>query len=359
MHIVLAGGGTAGHIEPALNTADALRARDCGYSFSILGTAKGLETTLVPARGYELTLIPAVPLPRRISGDLFTVPTRLLSAIDAVSKHLIERRASVVVGFGGYVSLPAYLAARKLGIPIVVHEANARPGLANRIGARFATAVVDTVAGSIKGAVTLGLPLRFAIRNLDKTAGRSAAVEIWGLDPNKKTILVFGGSQGARSLNEVVAAAAEALTKSGYQILHSVGSANADQLVSNIPGYKTVLYIERMDFAYAIADVAVSRAGAMTVAELTAVGIPAVYVPLAIGNGEQRLNAEPVAKAGGGVVIEGVNFNPQILTKTLSEWLEQDLQILSNAAAACGHADAVESFVDIIVSAGRSHKDTL
>jgi UDP-N-acetylglucosamine--N-acetylmuramyl-(pentapeptide) pyrophosphoryl-undecaprenol N-acetylglucosamine transferase len=179
------------------------------------------------------------------------------------------------------------------------------------------------------------------------------------LDPNKKTILVFGGSQGARSLNEVVAAAAEALTKSGYQILHSVGSANADQLVSNIPGYKTVPYIERMDFAYAIADVAVSRAGAMTVAELTAVGIPAVYVPLAIGNGEQRLNAEPVAKAGGGVVIEGVNFNPQILTKTLSEWLEQDLQILSNAAAACGHADAVESFVDIIISAGRSHKETL
>lgn len=356
MHIVLAGGGTAGHIEPALNTADALRARDCGISLSVLGTSKGLETTLVPARGYELTLIPAVPMPRRINADLFTLPFRLRSAIADVKKHLIERRADVVVGFGGYVAIPAYFAARSLGIPIVVHEANAKTGLANRIGARFATAVVDTVEGSIKGATTLGLPLRFAIRNIDKPANRAAAIEIWHLDPNKKTILVFGGSLGARRLNEVVAKAAPELTAAGYQILHSVGSANHDHLVTGIPSYITVPYIERMDFAYAIADVAVSRAGAMTVAELTAVGIPAMYVPLPIGNGEQRLNAEPVARAGGGVVIEDSTFTAPLMSETLMKWLTGDITEMSEAAASCGHKDAVESFVDIIISAGRNRK---
>lgn len=358
MHIVLAGGGTAGHIEPALNTADALRARDCGYSFSVLGTSKGLETTLVPARGYELTLIPAVPLPRKINADLFTLPFRLRTAIAEVKQHLIQRKANVVVGFGGYVSIPAYLAARSLGIPIVVHEANAKPGIANRIGAKFADAVVDTVAGSIKGATTLGLPLRFAIRNIDKPACRAAAIEVWNLDVHKKTILVFGGSLGARRLNEVVAKSASQLTEAGYQILHSVGSANHDHLNNSIPGYTTVPYIDRMDFAYAVADLAVSRAGAMTVAELTAVGLPAIYVPLPIGNGEQRLNADPVARAGGGIVIEDSNFNPDILVSTVKQWLSSDMTTRSEAAALCGHKDAVESFIDIIIATARNPEVT-
>ena len=354
MHIVLAGGGTAGHIEPALNTADAIRARSCGDSLSILGTERGLETTLVPARGYELTLIPPTPLPRRLNKDLLTLPFRLRKAIKLVEEHLNQKHADVVVGFGGYVAIPAYLAANRLGVPIVVHEANARPGLANRIGARFAHSVVDTVKGSMSGAVTLGLPLRHAIRSLDRTAGRAAALEVWGLDPNKKTILVYGGSQGARRLNQVINAAASQLTAQGFQILHSVGKANSDQLVSNVEGYKTVPYIDKMEFAYAIADVALTRAGAMTVAELTAVGIPALYVPLPIGNGEQRLNALPVVHAGGGALIDDAELTSEIVVNVLSDWLKGDLTALKAAAAACGNKDAVEKFVDIILQAGRS-----
>jgi UDP-N-acetylglucosamine--N-acetylmuramyl-(pentapeptide) pyrophosphoryl-undecaprenol N-acetylglucosamine transferase len=308
----------------------------------------------VPARGYELTLIPATPLPRRINKDLFTLPLRLSAAIKQVEKHLVDKQADVVVGFGGYVAIPAYLAARRAGVPIVVHEANARPGLANRIGARFAVAIVDTVRGSIPNAKTLGLPLRHAIRNLDKATAKSAAVEVWGLDPQKKTVLVFGGSQGARRLNEVIAAAAPHLTSRGYQVLHSVGKNNADQLVRNVTGYVTVPYIDKMEFAYGIADVAVTRAGAMTVAELTAVGIPALYVPLPIGNGEQRLNALPVANAGGGVIIDDNKLTADIVVDQISAWLEGDLDSVKIAAAACGNKNAVDEFIEIILAAART-----
>lgn len=356
MHVVLAGGGTAGHIEPALNTADALRARDCGISLSVLGTERGLETTLVPARGYSLTLIPAVPLPRRLNSDLLTLPNRLHDAIGQVMGHLESTNADVVVGFGGYVAIPAYFAARRCGIPIVVHEANAKPGLANRIGSRFASAIVDTVAGSLPGATTLGLPLRFAIRSFNKAASRAAALETWALDDSKPTILVFGGSQGARHLNEVVASAAAQLTESGFQILHSVGRNNLDQIVTGIPGYVTVPYIDRMDFAYGIADVAVTRAGAMTVAELTAVGLPALYVPLPIGNGEQRLNARAVVAAGGGDIVDDAQFTSEILIDTMKRWQQQGFAEMGAAAAQCSHRDDVEKFIDIIFAAAKSRK---
>src|SRR6476620_1814762 len=137
MRVVLAGGGTAGHIEPALALADALRHYDQRIGITCVGTERGLETRLVPARGYELELVPAVPLPRAITPRLLTVPGRLAGAVNAVAAILDRVQADVLVGFGGYVATPAYLAAKRRGLPIVVHEANPRPGLANRLGARL------------------------------------------------------------------------------------------------------------------------------------------------------------------------------------------------------------------------------
>src|SRR3954447_16712914 len=147
MRVLLAGGGTAGHIEPALALADALRREDPTVSVTALGTERGLETRLVPERGYPLELIPPVPLPRRVTPGLFAVPGRLSASVRAASAAIIRTGADVVVGFGGYVALPAYLAARRRRVPIVVHEANARPGLANRIGARFTKYVASAPAG--------------------------------------------------------------------------------------------------------------------------------------------------------------------------------------------------------------------
>jgi UDP-N-acetylglucosamine--N-acetylmuramyl-(pentapeptide) pyrophosphoryl-undecaprenol N-acetylglucosamine transferase len=353
MHIVLAGGGTAGHIEPALNTADEIRSRNCGDSISILGTSKGLETTLVPARGYQLTLIPPVPLPRRINKDLFTLPSRLHDAIGATKHHLIETKADVVVGFGGYVALPAYFAARSLNIPIVVHEANAKPGLANKVGARFATKVVETVKGSISGAVQIGLPLRYPIAHFDKAQNRSAGLGLWNLDENRPTILVFGGSQGARVINDAVAQLAPELIANGFQILHSVGRGNEDQMVRNIPSYTTVPYIDKMEYAYGVADLVVSRSGAMTVAEICAVGLPAIFIPFAVGNGEQILNAKPVVDAGGGLIIENQNLNSQTLHQAILKIQSLGLENCASASRSLGNVDSAKEFVDLILQVAR------
>ncbi len=224
--VLLAGGGTAGHIEPALAVADALLAIDPTIRITALGTERGLETTLVPARGYELRLIPAVPLPRKPSKDLLTLPGRMRAAIKATRAIMAEREVDVVVGFGGYVALPAYLAARGR-VPIVIHEANATAGLANKIGARFAVAVAAAVEGSgLKGARVVGNPVRRSLSELDRAGLRAQAREFFGLDPDAPTLLVFGGSQGAQRINAAVSAAAPDLAAAGIGVLHAYGRRN-------------------------------------------------------------------------------------------------------------------------------------
>lgn len=237
MHVVLAGGGTAGHIEPALALADALRRQDPTVGITALGTEKGLETRLVPERGYELGLIPAVPLPRKPTPELITVPGRLRGTIKAAEQILERTKADCVVGFGGYVALPGYLAAKRLGVPIIVHEANARPGLANKIGSRYAKFVaVSTPDSKLRGARYVGIPLRRTIATLDRAAVRPEARAAFGLDPNLPTLLVSGGSQGARRLNEVIQAAVPALQRAGIQVLHAVGPKNELPHADNMPG---------------------------------------------------------------------------------------------------------------------------
>ncbi|MFF1795897.1 glycosyltransferase, partial [Kitasatospora sp. NPDC058263] len=237
MHVVLAGGGTAGHIEPALALADALRRHDPSIGITALGTERGLETRLVPERGYHLELIPAVPLPRKPTPELITVPGRLRGTVRA-AQEIIERvKADVVVGFGGYVAMPAYLAAKRAGVPIVVHEANARPGLANKIGARYSDFVaVSTPDSKLRDSRYIGIPLRRTIATLDRNAARPEARHYFGLDQRLPTLLVSGGSQGARRLNETVTAIAPRLQQYGVQILHAVGPKNELPQVDDIPG---------------------------------------------------------------------------------------------------------------------------
>ncbi len=351
MKVAVAGGGTAGHIEPAMNVADALV--HAGVEIVALGTQRGLEQTLVPARGYRLRDIPPIPMPRKVSVDLFTLPFRLMSAVRQTSAILKQEGVDVVVGFGGYVALPAYLGARRVHIPVVVHEANARPGLANRIGSMFAAQVYDTVPGSMRGAQTVGIPVRNAIRFLDRDAVRGEALTYFGLAHDRPTLLVFGGSQGARRLNDMVVAFAADLITEGWQILHAIGMKNEDQVVEDLPHYRCVPYIDRMDLAYAIADAAVTRAGAMTVAELSTVGIPAIYVPLPIGNGEQTLNASAVVAAGGGVIVDDSLCTPEKLIEVFAPWLNEDARRSAGAAAKSIHSqDAAATMVATILRLG-------
>ncbi|MDQ3761855.1 MAG: undecaprenyldiphospho-muramoylpentapeptide beta-N-acetylglucosaminyltransferase [Actinomycetota bacterium] len=355
--VVVAGGGSAGHVEPALALADAVRRAVPEARITALGTQRGLETTLVPQRGYPLELVAAVPLPRKPSADLLRLPLRVRAAVRRVREVLDAVAADVVVGFGGYVALPAYLAARGR-VPIVVHEANARAGLANKVGARFAARVLAAVPGSgLPGAEVIGIPLRQAISSLDRAALREQARAHFGLDATAPTLLVTGGSQGARSLNTAVSGVAAELGAAGIGVLHAYGRRNTVQVaaVPGAPPYVAVPYLERMDLALAAADLAICRAGAMTVAELSAVGLPAVYVPLPHGNGEQALNARPVVQAGGAVLVPDADLTPARVVKEVVGILTDPRRLAEMSAAAriAGHPEADSVLASIVLEVAR------
>jgi len=345
MSIVLAGGGTAGHVEPALALADALRRANPRIPITCLGTERGLETRLVPLRGYDLELIPAVPMPRSVNQQLLSVPGRLGGAVSAATAVLDRVRADVLVGFGGYVATPAYLAARRRGVPIVVHEANVRPGLANRIGVRLTRHVFTGQPGTkLAHATYIGIPIRREIAGLDRLALGDKARGHFGLRPDLPVLLVTGGSQGARSLNQAVVAAAGWIRSAGVQVLHIIGPRSDVDVPppGGEPPYVALPYLDRMDLAYAAADFALCRAGAMTCAELTAVGLPAAYVPLPHGNGEQRMNAAPVADVGGGIIVDDAELSPEWIADTLLPVLldPELVAAMSRAAAGAGRRDA-------------------
>jgi len=352
VRVLVAGGGTAGHVSPLLALADRLVADDATTKILALGTATGLEARLVPARGYELHEIPRVPLPRRLGVDVARMPARLGAAVTSAGTAIKRIDAEVVVGFGGYVAAPAYLAARRAKVPIVVHEQNSRPGFANRLGARMTKWVAVSFPGTpLRHAVRTGLPLRPEIVALDRAASRAGARASFGLQPDTRTVLVVGGSLGAQRLNDVVPAIAADLAGRGVQVLHVSGTGK--EFAPPSPSYAVVPYVEAMELAYAAADVVIARAGANTVSELTALGLPAVYVPLPIGNGEQRLNAEPVVAAGGGLMVDDAAFDTGWLRQFLLPLLEDPdrLAAMGEAAKGFGVLDADERLADLVRAA--------
>ncbi|MEW5813012.1 MAG: undecaprenyldiphospho-muramoylpentapeptide beta-N-acetylglucosaminyltransferase [Actinomycetota bacterium] len=363
--VVLAGGGTAGHVEPAMAVADALTALDPEVRITALGTARGLETRLVPERGYHLELITPVPLPRKPSADLARLPLRVRQAVRQTRAILDGVGADVVIGFGGYVAVPAYLAARSMRparrVPVVVHEANASAGWANRVGARSAARVLAAVPdpGLGRPVEVVGVPVRDTITSLDRGALRAQARAFFGFSDDDTVLLVFGGSQGAQSLNRAVSGAADALARQHIAVLHAHGPKNTLDLRTPAPGdppYVAVPYLDRMDLAYAAADLAICRSGAMTVAEVSAVGLPAVYVPLPIGNGEQRLNALPVVTAGGGLLVDDRDLTPELVATTVAGLLTDKARLAAMTAAAkmAGHPDAARRVAEVALELARA-----
>ena len=357
--VLLAGGGSAGHVSPLLALADCLRRRDPDLRVTALGTQNGLEQRLVPARGYDLRTIPKVAFPRRPGGDLARLPGALKAAVDAAGLAIDETAPDVVVGFGGYVSTPAYLAARKRGIPIVVHEQNSRPGLANRAGARMTRYVATTFAStSLPHATVIGMPLRREIALLDRAASRPKALAHFGLDESYPTLLVTGGSLGAQRLNAAFAARVAELGAHGIQVLHisGLGKEFVHDSMAVGPRYVVAGYVDQMDLAYAAADLVVARAGANTVCELTAVGLPAVYVPLPIGNGEQRFNATDVVAAGGGILVDDAAVTPRWIDETLVPLMTDRgrLTDMAKAAAHIGQRESDERLADLVTLAADS-----
>ena len=362
LSVVLAGGGTAGHISPLLAIADAVTAQRPDARITVVGTATGMETRLVPAAGYDLATIDRVPMPRRPGGDLLRLPSRLVRAVKQAGEILDRASADVVVGVGGYVSTPVYLAARSRRLPVVVHEANARPGLANRVGARFATVTgVAFEQTKLSGAVWVGMPMRREISGLERTSARAGARQALGLDPVLPTLVVTGGSSGAASINRAVEAALPALSAAGIQTLHITGRGkslldSAGQPLA-APGYTQVEYVDGMETAYAAADLLLARSGAGTVCEISAVGLPAVLVPLPHGNGEQALNAQALVAAGGALTVADPLFTADWISERLIPLLADPaaLDTMSRASAALGIRDADQRMAAFILEAsGRS-----
>lgn len=379
--IVLAGGGTAGHVNPLLSIASEIRRIRPDASISVIGTEVGLEKRLVPAAGFEMDTIEKVPFPRSINADAFKFPMRWIRETGRVRRILTERHADVLVGVGGYASAPAYYTAHKMGIPVVIHEQNARAGMANKLGSRWAdfigTVYDNTGLTARPGAVIerVGLPLRPAIAQVaeameqDRAAARVAGATALGLDPARPIVLVTGGSLGAQSLNIAVSNTARELLDV-TQVIHLTGkgkisqvrklveaSAGADVLCGIGPDsagqgdYHAAEYLERIDQAFACADLVICRSGAGTVAEIAALGLPAVYVPLPIGNGEQRYNAEPVVEAGGGFLVLDADFTSEWVSGHVPALLADGdrLSDLAKAAWTYGIRDAAHTMAERVL----------
>lgn len=329
--IVFAGGGTAGHIEPALAVARQWKKIHSDTEILFLGTSSGLENRLVPDAGFQLALITKVRISRKISPSLLIAPFSLARSI--AQSCSILKGADLLVGFGGYVSGPAYIAARLCRIPIVIHEANAHPGIANRLGALFTkhTAVAYPVArGRLSGALLAGLPLRpdvesaFHLAESDWAKARREAKARSGFSAEKPLIFIFGGSQGSVAINSVIEGARSELISQGLQVLHSVGERNP--LPESDGSYKAVSYITDMSSAYLAADLIISRSGAVSCAEINTLGRYALFIPLPAGNGEQELNALSLVSESRAELIAQEKFTSTWLIANISRLLTASSQ---------------------------------
>ena len=325
--VIFAGGGTAGHVEPALAVANWLRANRPNWNLVFVGTKNGLENQLVPKAGFAIHQIPKVLMPRQLTPATLIWPFQIIVATWRAIK--ICKDADLVMGFGGYACPPIYLASAILRKPIFIHEANAIPGWANRLGAPFAEEIfiafnrATNKLGRWKDAKLTGMPIRSEIISSGEKSGtekieeRNRQIEKWKLTLDKPTVLVFGGSQGSRHINEAILQSLSVFTEKGVQVVHSVGKNNP--LPTSTENYLPLSYIDVMAAAYQASDLVIARSGALTCAELAAVGKFAILIPLPIGNGEQSANALDLQAAGAAEVIEDSKFNADWL---ISNWDE-------------------------------------
>lgn len=341
--VVVAAGGTGGHLVPALAVADAIRRARPDAVVAFIGTARGLERELVPAAGYRLLTTSMRPFGGGAAGAIAA-----LSLVPATAQALrILRRegARAVLGMGGYPSLPAVAAARLAGIPAVVHEQNAVPGLANAVGARLTRHLAVSFAETLdlfgrRRPRLIGVPLREPVARLDRAALRAEALGSFGLEPHRRTVLAFGGSIGAARVNEAAIGLVERWRhRDDVQVLLVAGARNRDAVAARLStlAARCVGFVERMELAYAAADVVVCRGGASTVAELAAVGLPAIVVPYPHARRrEQDANARALERAGAAVLIDDAALDPERLREALDELLSDPARL-----EAMGKAGAV------------------
>jgi UDP-N-acetylglucosamine--N-acetylmuramyl-(pentapeptide) pyrophosphoryl-undecaprenol N-acetylglucosamine transferase len=360
--VVIAGGGTAGHVFPGLALGRTLR--DRGRDVRFVGTEGGLEARLVPAAGFEFHAVPARPFVRRVSADALRAPFVALGA--ARRCRPLVRGATAVVGMGGYVSVSTVLAARRERLPVVLHEQNAIPGLANRALARLSRAVALSFADAGKAfgkAVRVeltGNPVRDDVLRVaeDRDTLAKEGREVLELEEDRRTVLIFGGSKGALHIDRAAVGACRLLSgRSDLQIILITGPTHLDSIRRGLPSARTGLlvrllgYLDRMELAYACADLAVSRSGATTVAELTVCGLPALLIPYPYATrGHQEANARALQRAGGASVLLDAQLSADVLTSRIETLIdhEERLVAMTERSRAFGRPDAAVRLADLV-----------
>jgi UDP-N-acetylglucosamine--N-acetylmuramyl-(pentapeptide) pyrophosphoryl-undecaprenol N-acetylglucosamine transferase len=347
--VLLTGGGTAGHVTPNLALLPSLRAR--GFEVEYMGSIAGIERRLASEAGLPYHPVQTGKLRRYASLENLVDPFRILFGILQATWRIRRLRPRVVFSKGGFVGVPVAVGAWLNGVPVVVHESDLTPGLANRLCLPFASKIClsfrETEA-SLEGrdVVYTGTPVRLALRDGDRARGLGR----FGLDADRKTVLVFGGSLGAQAINEQVRAALDALT-SDLQILHVCGAGNLDEALEGREGYRQYEYLDaEFGDAFACADVVVSRAGANSLAELIALRKPAVVIPLptAASRGDQIDNARLYAEKGYGLMLDQQDLSAASLQDALHDALSRSSEFALAMERAESH-DPIERIVDLLV----------
>ncbi len=353
MTFAFAAAGTGGHIYPALAVAGALVESGVSASDIVFFGGDRLETRIVPRAGFELIQLEVRGLKRSLATDNLMLPVVVRRATADVADALQARTSGVLTVFGGYVSVPAALGARRIGMPYVIHEQNAVPGLANRYVARRATRTLVAFASALdrlKNAEIVGNPLSSAFDGYKRDEIRAEALLRYGLAPDLPVVGVFGGSQGARALNDT---AAEFALRFGetVSVLHLTGPDHHESVAEQAraaANWVTAPFESDMKFFFAASDVVLSRAGAMTVSELAATSTPSVVVPLPAGKGYQALNARDLERAGGAVVIDQdrVADVPRLLSTLVAD--PDRLDAMRNGARSVAKPEAARRVATIL-----------
>ncbi|NLS45564.1 MAG: undecaprenyldiphospho-muramoylpentapeptide beta-N-acetylglucosaminyltransferase [Firmicutes bacterium] len=371
MKVMIAGGGTGGHVYPGITIAKTLLEREPDAHIMFVGTKRGLEADVVPKEGFNLVFIDVTGFRRKLSTETFLTIYRAVKSFFQATTIIKAFKPEVVVGTGGYVSGPVILAAWFLRIPTLIHEQNALPGYTTRILSRLACVVgltypesVKYFPQSIKTRLT-GNPVRRSILETTRDKGSAA----FGIDPKTTTILVFGGSQGARAINKVmVQVLPEVMGFKDIQVIYQTGKHDYSRVIKELKttcgealGTRNLTvkeYIYRMDYAMACADLVVSRAGAISIAEITGRGLPSILIPFpSSAEGHQEKNAEALESAGAAFMIREKDLSPESLIHAISGILKDKDQLRRMAAKsrALGRPDAADELADIIVSLAKGH----
>jgi UDP-N-acetylglucosamine--N-acetylmuramyl-(pentapeptide) pyrophosphoryl-undecaprenol N-acetylglucosamine transferase len=305
-----------------------------------------------------LLLVKKLPLPRKFTLSALSFPLALVRETLKVLGYIRRYRIDGVVGFGGYASPPAYLAGFLSRKPLVVHEANAIAGYANRLGAKLGAKVAVAFPNSDLPGTLTGMPLRTEIVTSAASYDKGQARIELGLDPMLPTLLVTGGSLGAKRINDTIFESLELLRAAGIQVLHIVGQAAGLEDVAEA-GYRRMSYCARMDAAIAASNLAVSRSGASTVSEFSAAGLPAIYIPYPVGNGEQQQNAQTVTEAGGAQLVLDKDFNFDFVANRVIPILSHagTLKAMSKASKSVAIVDGTLLLRDLLLKAVNTKTD--